>query len=83
MGGLSSRQILSLLQSESLASFRFLRLDNTSCQSNHSLYIVPNFEGLKPYAGAERNGQEKNNYIRIKSGSCVQFLLEFFLIKTC
>lgn len=55
MGGLSSGQILSLLWSESLASFGFLRLDNASCQMNHALYVVPNFEVPKPYSEKKKN----------------------------
>lgn len=75
MGGLSSTPILSLLQSESLVSFRFLRLDNTSCQSNHSLYIVPNFEGLKAYAGTGKKNQI--------SQLCLVSFVIFKKIKTC
>lgn len=41
---------LKTAHSVSLASFKFLKLDNMSCQMNHTLYIVLNFEVLKPHS---------------------------------
>lgn len=68
MGGLISSQILSLLWSWKQPTvclwlaLGFLKLDNMSCQMNHILYIVLNFEVLKPYS--EKNfWQEKLAYI--------------------
>lgn len=39
---------LKTAHSVSLTSFSFLKLDNMSCQMNHTLYIVLNFEVLEP-----------------------------------
>lgn len=52
---------LKTAHSVSLASFRFLKLDNMSCQMNHTLYIVLNFEVLKPYS-EKKFWQEKIAY---------------------
>lgn len=41
---------LKTAHSVSLASFRFLKLDNMSCQMNRTLYIILNFEVLEPYS---------------------------------
>lgn len=46
--------------SVSLASFRFLKLDNMSCQMNHILYIALNFEVLKPYSEKKKSSGRKN-----------------------
>lgn len=48
---------LKTAHSVSLASFRFLKLDNMSCQMNHTLYIVLNFEVLKPYSEKKTFGR--------------------------
>ena len=54
---------LKTAHSVSLASFRFLKLDNMSCQMNLTLtHIVLNFEVLKPYS-EKKFWQEKIAYI--------------------